>query len=748
MQLRSSGSRRIPRRKSFRFLVLLARSLYVLFLMSSLTVYSRGITQTITLKLKDAPIQEVFNAIAKQTGVTFIYTKSQLEETHAISIVVTNESLSKVLDIVFSGQPLTYQVDGKLVILKKKEERKALVVTSENAISIKGKVVGNTGEPIQGVTVAEVKTGKITTTDFRGEFILPGIEGNSTLRLTSVGFESIYVEVKNQPSLVIEMKTAVKSLDEALVIGYGRISQRYNTGSVSKVSSEEISKQPISNPLAALQGRVPGLIVTQTSGVPGSGFRVQLRGQSSIGISPGSLPVNDPLFIIDGVPYAPNNGSLGLGSSAAGINGVSPLSLINPSDIESIEVLKDADATSIYGSRGANGVILITTKKGKAGKTVVAVNFTTGFAKALPSMDLLDTKQYVAMRKEALANDAKPLDNQNAPDLINWDTTRYTDWKKMFIGGTASFTDAQVSLSGGNENTQFLMGAGYYRETTVFPGNLSDRRASVNLNLSHTSTNKKFESNLQTIYAIKRNNIIREDFTDKIRLAPNAPSLFDSVGNLRWQENGLPFTNPMAYLLREYESSAANLLANLNLSYHIFPFLTVKAALGYNSVDGKSTSIIPIKSQDPMYNPQGYSSFADNKIQSWIIEPQVEFQKRVFVHLKINAIIGTTFQENETQNSGTSASGYTNDALLKIATVAPRLSATNDKYEYRYEAIFGRVNLNWQDRYLLNVSGRRDGSSRFGPGKRFGNFGALGAAWLISNEDFFKNALSLCHLQK
>jgi len=271
--------------------------------------------------------------------------------------------------------------------------------------------------------------------------------------------------------------------------GYYDVKKREATGNISRVMANEIAKQPISNPLAALQGRVPGLEITQQTGVPGGNFKVQIRGQNSI-----RSIGNDPLFIVDGVPYTNTPMSFGETSQLILVNGTSPLNSINPSDIESIEVLKDADATAIYGSRGANGIILITTKKGQAGKTKVDFNFYSGAGKVASKMDLLNTQQYLQMRKEAFINDNQIPDVTNARDALLWDTTRNTDWQKVLIGGTAKTLDAQVSLSGGNKNIQFLIGGGYHRETTVFPGNGADQRISTHFSLTNTSDNQRLKN--------------------------------------------------------------------------------------------------------------------------------------------------------------------------------------------------------------------------------------------------------------
>jgi TonB-dependent SusC/RagA subfamily outer membrane receptor len=262
-------------------------------------------------------------------------------------------------------------------------------------INVKGNVVSQEGKGIAGASIT-VKSKSSTFTNEKGEFALTGIAPGALLQVSSVGYEPVEVALDGRVTLTVTLQQTVGELDEVIMKAYGTTSQRLNTGNITKVSAAVISRQPVSNPLAALQGRVPGLVINQTSGVPGSTFSVEIRGRSSLDLS---LSRNDPLFVIDGVPFEPGNQPANLLNSAVNnpvaLNegGISPLANINPADIESIEVLKDADATAIYGSRGANGVILITTKRGEVGKTSVNVSYHTGWSRVTRMMELLNTQQ-------------------------------------------------------------------------------------------------------------------------------------------------------------------------------------------------------------------------------------------------------------------------------------------------------------------------------------------------------------------
>lgn len=599
---------------------------------------------------------------------------------------------------------------------------------------IHGQIVDENGKPLSGATITIKQTSKRTVSGSEGEFTIQADSGQM-LTISDPGYDDREVLVNTDRELRIELELSLASLLNTAVVnkGYYTTTQKLNTGNVSTIKAGEIAEQPVGNPLAAIAGRAPGLLVTQSSGLPGAGFSVAIRGQNSIQSG------NGPLYLIDGVPFTNTSISLGV-ISANGLQ--SPFNNINPGDIESIEILKDADATAIYGSRGANGVVLITTKKGTSGRIKLDLNVYTGAGKITRMPDLLNTRQYIQMRTEAFANDGLAPDIYSAPDLVAWDTTRYTDWKKLLIGGSAKITDAQASISGGNTLTQFFLGSAFHRETTVFPGAFSNSRGSVHFNLTHNSQDDKFKAAFTTSYSTDKIDLIGQDLTSYIRLSPNAPALYDSTGKLNWSEGGASFSNPFAYLLQKSNATADNLMTNLVLRYQLLPGLNLKANLGYNSMQLRQNFIYPGASLDPLYAFTGFAEYSDNNYRSWIIEPQVEYQN-AWGKAKLEVLVGTSFQQEKTDGSITFASNFTSDALLLSPSAAGTVSVNNNNTLYRYQAAFGRISVNWGDKYLLNLTGRRDGSSRFGPDRQFSNFGAVGAAWIFSKEAFIKENLPL-----
>lgn len=716
-----------------------AMKLTFIFLTAAfLQVSANGHSQTVTFSGKNVSLLKVFAAIKSQTGYVFFYDADLIEESKPVTLDVKNMPLENALEEVFKNQPLSWSIVNKTITISRKPYQIADKKKEESLppppILIKGKVVNEAGEPVAGATVKIRGTNIGTNTNDNGEFSLDIPDPNMVLVISAINIEAIEVRVNAKTDLgVIKVKTAIRPLDEIVAKGYYTSTKKVNTGSVVKIKSEEIERQVISNPLAALQGRVAGLTITQQNGLPGSNYTVLLRGQNSIQNG------NSPLYVIDGVPFLSDRNFL---TQRSGIGASNPFATLNPNDIESIEVFKDADATAIYGSRGANGVILITTKKGVAGKTKTEFNFYKGWGKVTRTMDYLNTQQYLEMRREAFRNDGNIPDASTAPDLFLWDTTRYVDWKKLMIGGTAQTTNADIRFSGGNQSTTFSFGANYYKETTVYPGDFGIERPSVSLSVSHRSSNNKFNARIVSSYSSEKNKLISSDLSYYQVLPPNMYQPYDQNGKLIWSEGGFSYGNPFADLLKKYNVTTNRLTSNAILSYKIIPSLILKTSFGYNEISADETSINPIASQDPGSNPKGSSTFAGNRIKTWIIEPQAEYSRKLGEMGKLEIIVGASWQENIGKSNIITGNGYTNDNLLNSTIGAATITSSNGDNKYRYQAILGRIGYTWDEKYLLNLTGRRDGSSRFGPNKEYANFGAVGLGWVFSEESFIKKNIS------
>jgi len=609
-------------------------------------------------------------------------------------------------------------------------------LTTTQQFKVQG-IVTDGSNSLAGVSIS-IKGKSITaTTDFSGHYTISA-SPQDILIFSYIGYKIETISVQGRSTININLQENATKLQEIKInAGYYSVKNSERTGSISRITSKDIETQPVSNVLATMQGRMAGVSVTQTTGVPGGGFDIKIRGQNSI-----RSEGNAPLYIIDGVPYASD--PIGYNQTASTFPTVtSPINSINPAMIESIEILKDADATAIYGSKGANGVVLITTKKGKAGKTAITVKATTGVGTVTKFMKLMDTQQYLAMRRKAFANDGITTYPPYAYDVNGtWDQNRYTDWQKEFLGGTSQINDFQGTLSGGSDKTQFLLSSTYHTESTVFPGDFIYKKGGAQFNMNHRSEDNKFKFSFSMGYNIQDNDQPAFDLTPSARyLAPNAPAVYDADGNLNWA-NGT-WQNPLRYLSAIFKSKTNDLVSNAVLSYELFPHLVLKSNFGFTDLRHTETRTAPSTIYNPAYHlTSAYSSLYVNNTerQSWIVEPQINWEKELEMG-KIGLLFGGTFQNQNTTRLYQFANGFTSNSLIyDLASASTVRVLYSDNALYKYQAFFGRINYNWSDRYFLNLTGRRDGSSRFGPGKQFANFGAIGMAWLFSKERFLKES--------
>lgn len=701
--------------------------------------------QKVSIDVKSASFKEVVRIIKKQSGYSIVINNRQLEAAKPVTLKINTDDLDQVLDELFKNQPFGYKRKGKIITITEKSiSTVGKIEVPINLPSlqdhIRGRVVDSLGNPIQRASIKVKGEKKVFLTDDNGYFNLAPQFDNSTIVIESLGFQSFATTAKN--GIEIALKRNESIIDEAIVMGYGTTSRRFNTGSIERISSKDIESQPVNNLLSALSGRLPGVIINQSTGVPGGKVNIEIQGRNNIS----SSSIAEPLVIIDGVPFAAQNDK----TNRLGSTDLSPLSLINPNDISSIEVLKDADATAIYGSRGAYGVILITTKKGSVGKTRVTASQSFNVNSITRKIDLLNTEEYLNMRKEAFSNDMVTPDISNAPDLLSWDQNSYTDWQKELIGNNAYSRNSQLSISGGNQNTRFLLSAGYLNEDLVFKYTKPYSRFSSHMNLDHTSDNGKFNMTFSAGYNTSINNTSISDLTNlTILLPPNYPNTLDGNGNLIWEFDGTPlyYGNPFDYTKSKFKVATKGLSSNLVLNYKFLETFTARISGGYNIMDTYSEYLLPISAADPHYEQTGSMATGNNMFDSWIIEPQLEYNNS-FSSSKLNILLGSSFQQTKNDIKDITARGFTSDDLLGSLSAASIYTANSYNSDYRYSALFGRINYNIANRYIINLSGRRDGSSRFSKGHRFGNFGAVGLGWIFSEEKWVKEELPVLSFGK
>ncbi|ACU07681.1 putative outer membrane protein, probably involved in nutrient binding [Flavobacteriaceae bacterium 3519-10] len=603
--------------------------------------------------------------------------------------------------------------------------------------------VNDGSRPLSGVTVSQEGSSELTTTATSGTFLLRVTGENPVLvfRHPEYGERKM---VADRSSLVVSLTEKVNTIQEVVLnAGYYDVKARESTGSIAKVTAKEIENQPVTNVLSAVQGRMAGVNIIQGGGTAGGGYDVQIRGRNSLRtILNSSVNGNQPLYIVDGIPWSSQLTSF-YSTTILPMRNINPLNSISPNDIESIEVLKDADATAIYGSRGGNGVIIITTKKGKTGKMRFTVNTGYGLSKVTNKMKLMDTQQYLKMRKDAYTNNGITTLPANAYDINGvWDQTRYTDWQEVLIGNTAENSTIQLSVNGGSERHSFSVSASHTDQTTVFPGDFHYKTNILNSNYEHTSADRRFLLSVSNSVSHLKNNVISSDFTNKsLNLSPNAPALYDASGNINWENN--TFSNPVASLNGKYQSTILQFNHAVKLHYDFSGNWKLKLDGGINMQSLEEYNLNPNTMANPAF-PAGASSARSSSsrgtsdLLSYIAEPQIAWMKKAD-HGEWEALAGITYQETSSENTSVTATGFASNALLYNLSAASQISVSNfGDVNYKYAAVFGRANYKYKNRYILNVTARRDGSSRFGPNNRFANFGAVGMAWLFSEEPFLQ----------
>lgn len=704
---------------------------FMLILAGSITVSGSVYSQEtlVSLHVRQATISEVIKMIQKQTPYKFVYNNNVFPAHTQLDVTVTDQTVAAVLNRILMNTGFTYKMLSDNLI----------VLTSINPLSedlkVSGIVVDEAGNPLPGITVrSRADRFSSTATDQNGHFYISLKNNEDVLIFSYMGFATQEITVHTNSQVKVVLRQAAGTLDEVQVIGYGTATKRTNTGAVSSITAAALGRQTVDNPLTALQGHIAGMQITQDNGLPGAGVRVNIRGAYSGLSSAGYIP----LYVIDGVPFTLFNGGVPASDNlnaygASGANGgISPFSMINPDDIERIDVLKDADATAIYGSRGSNGVILITTKKGSTGKTMVNVNVNHGISDVAHFIPMMNTPEYLGMRSNAFADAGIVPSAANALDLTTWNQQAYTDWQKWAIGKTAQTTNATASVSGGNAQNTFLFSSTYRRQGTVYRGNYDASTFSNRLNAGHQSRDGKFSIDLSVNYTYMKTFLPSEDLSSLYDLAPNYP-LYNADGSQNWTS-----TNPLSYLSQNTTAQTTNLITNLHLAYKILPELSLKANAGYTLTSLKQSQVNPASAQNPAGNRTSTLSYADNDNNNYILEPQLEYNKKVGKGT-FQALAGTTFQQSKSTGINLTGSGYSNEALIySLLSAASVTTSYNNNSTYKYTAFFGRLNFNWDQKYILDGTFRRDGSSRFGPDHRFGSFGALGASWIFTEERWMK----------
>ncbi len=726
--------------KGLKKLLLIMKLSVLLLFFTCLQLSAVVNSQTVSLTVSDASLKSVLKEFHEQTGYNFFYDDDLLKQAGTVTLDLNDVPLEVALDECFGMSLIDYRIVDNTIVLKPRVENPNLVVINQRQepLRLTGTVRDKNGNPLEAVAVIVKGTTTGTSTDAEGNFVLSCPAESKVLEISLLGMKTQEVTIGGQTSFNITLEEVALDIDEVQVIAYGTTTKRLNTGAVSSIKSENIAKQPLGNFAQALQGQLTGVVVTNTEGSVGSAVNIQIRGLNSFGSG------TTPLYIVDGVIINAANSNAVYSSY---VHSTSVLNSINPNDIASIDILKDADATAIYGSRGTNGVVLITTKRAELGKTRVNIDMNTGFNKATYKPELLNTEQYVALRNEAFTLDNRVPTENRAADLTNlppWVEGAYTDWTEYELGNKAPVTNINADISGGDKTLNYYFSTGYLKQYDIQPGDPNQERINTRLNVHSLGLNDKLETDLAVQYSIdklKPTQIATNNVGGVRYLPPNFP-LYKDNGDYYWgSSTSFYFANPEASMTQKKESATNNFLGSLSLGYQIYKGLKVKAAFAYNNQSNEAESIFPSSAVNPYYpvNPSASSSFSN--YTSMNFEPQLTYNGKIS-NGTIDVLLGSTWFQSTTSGKELTLESFPGDDFMESWTFANDVTYKSSyQSDGRFRSYFARLNYNWDEKYLVNLSYRRDGSSKFGPNYKWGNFGAVGVAWIFSNESFIKNAL-------
>ncbi|CAL1516463.1 TonB-dependent receptor P3 [Chitinophaga sp. MM2321] len=695
---------------------LTAIALTVLCLQVSATAFS----QRFSLSEKNAVLDNVLKKIKAQSGYLFLYDSELMELSKPVTVEIKNAPLEEVLQKCLSGQPFTYELVNKTIVIRLKNvEEKKTDLAPALIDTVGGVITNNTGIPVQGVSVGIKGTTKGTISDERGRYRLQQVNEDAVLVFRMIGFQSFEEPVASRSQVNVALRPELSKLDEVIVVGYGTQKRSDLTGSISSVRGEQLSAQAIRNPVQALTGLTPGVQVMQNSGEPGSALSVRIRGGNSL------IGGNEPMYVIDGFP----------------ITGT--LDNINPNDILSIEILKDASATAIYGSRGANGVVMVTTKKGKNGRTLVEYDSYYGFQQVTKKIDMLNAREFATLANERAAND------NGTPFFTDAEIQSFgkgTDWQDE-IFQTAPIQNHSLSVSGGNDKTRFSLSASYFDQKGVIINSYYNQ-AQLRANVEH-SISDKWKVSFNNIVSRTKNNLLFSENSERgsgvlsgALISPPTVPVYNEQGNYsnvrKYSFSPDIAENPVAMALERKNVTTRNaLLTNLFIEGKLTPDLVLRSSVGIQYENSRVDFYSPTIFQP---SATGSASISYGESMNIVNENTLTYTKTVNNDHRFTLLGGLTSEKNTATGLGASATGFLTNTLennsLQSGT-SPGIP-TSSINEYAILSWLGRLNYSYKGKYLLTSSIRADGSSRFGKANRWGYFPSTALAWRVSEENFWQ----------
>ncbi|WP_396635568.1 TonB-dependent receptor [Maribacter sp. R77961] len=691
----------------------------------------------VTLDLNNITIERLIDEIEDKTEFRFLYLIEDVNLNRVVTVKAKKEKVNTILDQVFGGTQTTYQIyDRQITLVKRKVPvvEKLAKVKVQSAVS--GTILDENGQPLPGANIVEKGTTNGTQTDFDGNFTLEVANADAVLVISYIGYATQEVIV-GSGTVNVQMALDSAKLDEVVLVGYGSVRKRDLTGAVSTVKAEAFNKGVIASPEQLIQGKTPGIQITTDGGEPGGAVNVRIRGTSSVRAG------NGPLYVVNGVPLngiavSPTGANAGSNDNGAGnTTAKNPLNFIDPNDIASIDILKDASATAIYGSRGANGVVIITTNRGKSGKGTLNYNTSVGFSNITKKLDLLSADEFRSFVDPSL------------------DFGANTDWQDV-IFRSAQTTQHNISYGGGSEegNSNYNLSFGYMEQEGIVEGSGMEK-FSGSINTTHSLLEDRLRINTFAIGSnvLDDNPQISNDagFTGDLlsgawRANPTRP-IFNGDGT--FAQPDINERNPAALVgLTTDKTNTLRILAGISANLNLTDNLSYKFNLGVDRSNSERRSALSGDLNIARVAGLGQAQVANVLANDLLLEHTLNFNKDFGENSRINALLGYSYQRFRLKTRSFSATNFqTTDLGIMLNNLeSARYSVSNTGRGASFastdelQSFFGRVNYTLNDKYIFTGTLRVDGSSKFGENNRYGYFPSAAFAWRLSDEDFVGDA--------
>lgn len=717
------------------------------------TAFSRPASDSVdevTIVKQNAKVIDVLLEIEKQTGRKFFYSNDEIDTNRKVSLRLKRVKITRALDELFKNSAVRYSFSEKYIVLTVKEKQEASLGTTESAVlsasatqqipqsnethqeetpavitsafEVSGTVKDEKDSPLPGVNVIEKGTSNGVITDADGKFKLSVTDGNATLVLTFIGYENQEVPLNGRAQVDVSMIPGIQTLSEVVVVGYGTEQRALLTGSVGTVKSDNIRDLPVSTVDGVLQGQTAGVQVVQNSGTPGGAMSVRIRGISSIDGS------SQPLYIIDGIPVTTGDFAQ-VGYEGQGINALADL---NPSDIESISVLKDAAAASIYGARATNGIVVITTKRGKNEKSVISFNSYYGVQQVSKTLNMMNSRQWMEYRNDLAGTTVF------TPEQMN-NITIDTDWQDV-IFRTAPIANYELSAMGGSDKTKFFISGSYFKQKGILIGT-GFQRANGRINVDHR-VNDKFSIGTSIGLTYSSTDRVESDQTLHGPL-PNGistPAIYPVYNQDGSYNQEGPYSNAVSIADQAInENFTFRTIANAFAEYKILRGLTFTTKWGVDFYNLREHAFEFNTVQGRKYNGLGFETYTN--MMNFVSNNLLNYQTSLDRH-KIEILAGYSFEDRAYRSSFMRAQDYADENMQYAISAATIVSASADASNSGIRSWFGRANYNFADKYIVSLSGRIDASTRFGENNRNGFFPAASVAWRIGEETFIKDKIA------